>query len=53
VGVFHTHGECPASPSKKDLEGMKAWPYAWIIACRGEVRAWIPFEGDAREIPVL
>ncbi len=52
VGVFHTHTSCPASPSPKDLEGMKAWPYVWIIACKDEVRAWVPSEGSAREIPL-
>ncbi len=52
VGVFHTHPACPASPSPSDLEGMKRWPYPWVIACPGDLRAWILEGGEAREIAV-
>lgn len=44
VGVFHTHPTCPPAPSRKDVEGMKKWPYIWVIACRDEVAAWTPEE---------
>lgn len=47
VGVFHTHPSCPASPSINDVEGMKKWPYPWIIACPGQIRAWILDESSS------
>ncbi len=48
VGVFHTHPICPPTPSRLDVEGMKRWPYIWVIACRDEVAAWMPGEEPSR-----
>ena len=50
IGVFHTHTACPASPSPKDVEGMRAWPYIWLIACPGELRAWVPGAREPVEV---
>lgn len=53
IAVFHTHPACPAAPSPSDLEGMKRWPYPWLIACPGELRAWTVSGGGATEIEVV
>jgi len=53
VGVYHTHPSCPPTPSVKDLDGMKRWPYIWAIACPGELRAWrLAGEGRVEEVEV-
>ncbi len=52
VGVFHTHPACPASPSPSDVDGMKKWPYPWVIACPGYLRAWLLEGGKVREVAV-
>ena len=52
VGVFHTHPSCPATPSIKDVEGMKKWPIVWVIACPGEIRAWMLSGGSPVEVEV-
>ena len=52
IGVFHTHTACPATPSPRDVEGMRAWPYIWLIACPGELRAWTPGVRGPVEIEV-
>jgi proteasome lid subunit RPN8/RPN11 len=41
IAILHTHPTCPAIPSTLDLRGMRLWPIIWVIACRGEVRAWV------------
>ncbi len=52
VGIFHTHPSCPASPSNLDVEGMRRWPYIWVIACSKEIRGWVLEEGRIREVKV-
>ena len=53
VGVFHTHPICPAVPSSKDIDGMKRWPYVWVIACKNETRAWKLSDNMPIELPVI
>ncbi|MCE4610725.1 MAG: M67 family metallopeptidase [Desulfurococcales archaeon] len=50
IGIFHTHTSCPASPSPRDVEGMRAWPYIWLIACPEELRAWLPGAREPVEV---
>ena len=50
VGIFHTHPGCPASPSSLDIDGMRRWPYIWVISCSNEVRGWLLEEDRIREI---
>ncbi len=52
IGVFHTHPVCPPRPSARDVEGMKRWPYIWVIACSSDVEAWTP-EAEPRPVEVL
>lgn len=52
VGLFHTHPSCPATPSERDVEGMRGWRIPWIIACRSEVRAWLLDGESIVEIPI-
>ncbi|MCE4601057.1 MAG: Mov34/MPN/PAD-1 family protein [Desulfurococcales archaeon] len=40
VAVYHNHPCGEPRPSKYDLEGMKRWPYIWVIASKREIRAW-------------
>ncbi len=52
LGVYHTHPCGTPRPSRRDLEGMKAWPYIWVIASPTGLKAWIMKGGEAREVPV-
>lgn len=42
IGIVHSHNASPF-PSKKDIEGMKKWPIAWIIASStsNSMKAWL------------
>ena len=53
IGVYHTHPCGTPRPSKRDLEGMKAWPYIWVIASPTGLKAWIMKDGEAVEVPVV
>jgi len=53
IGVFHTHPVCPPAPSTLDREGMKRWPYIWVIACSSGVESWVPVDGGPRRIETV
>lgn len=40
VGVWHTHLQ-NATPSAKDIQGMKNFPGLWIISSRKEIRGYV------------
>ncbi len=52
VALFHTHPHCNAVPSSLDVDGMKHWPYIWLIAGVDGIRAWKLQRGSPVEVPV-
>ena len=50
VAVYHTHTSCPPAPSRLDLEGMARWPYTWVIACPGDMKAWYRVDESLSEV---
>lgn len=54
VGIFHSHPNSAAVPSKTDLSFMEINPVIWVIysGSDGDFRAYI-LDGDAREIRVI
>ncbi len=52
VALYHTHPMGGPVPSVKDQEGMKFWPLPWIIASRGDVKAWVLEGGQVKEVTI-
>lgn len=52
VGVFHTHPCGEPAPSYLDVEGMKRWPYIWVISSPYGLRAWRLVDDSLVEIGV-
>ena len=52
VLVFHTHPGGRAFLSPWDLQGIEAWPVAWMVAGSDGVRAWLPCGEGVREVRV-
>lgn len=44
VGVWHTHPGGRATPSLKDVDGMRNFPGLWVIIARGEVKWYLAGE---------
>lgn len=52
VGVFHTHPCGAPRPSRRDLEGMRAWPLVWVIASPLGLGAYRLLDGVVEECGV-
>ncbi len=50
IGIYHTHPSGEPNPSPRDLDGMIAWPYIWVIASPMIVRGWRLIGGSLREV---
>lgn len=53
IGVFHTHPCGLPRPSHYDLEGMRRWPYIWVIASPYGIKAWRYTDKGIVEIGVV
>jgi proteasome lid subunit RPN8/RPN11 len=53
ISIYHTHPNGKPFPSNRDVEGMRLWPFIWVIASPEGVRAWLLQEGGLREVPVI
>lgn len=53
LGVFHTHPCGEPAPSRTDIDGMRRWPYIWVIASPSDIKAWRLVGGMVVEVGVL